>query len=268
MQGQISIDYLAGAMIFFGALVLLVSNVMTTLPEFSDAQRVDQLQLSAWAASEVMVNDRGYWDNGTINGTSWQDHVDDVEVAGLEGPDGDLLMAKIEAMTAMDDDTLQDAVATNESMAVSFREVVSLDTHRAFEQGSAPGFITEPSYDPDADSTVHYGATDVHGTRLHVLLTDVVGWYNHVYISRDWDFTNVNTETFNLTETGYLQLAERTYAMQSGHTDLSEGRMLLMSNDLGRAGPIPPQDVTDIVTVERYGVVDGNVMEVRVQAWQ
>lgn len=268
MQGQISIDYLAGAMIFFGALVLLVSNVMTTLPEFSEAQRVDQLQLSAWAASEVMVNDRGYWDDGSANGTSWQDNVDHVRIAGLEGPDGELSMAKIEAMLSMDDDTLQDALATDRSIAVSFREVVPVDTHRTFEQGNEPGFITEPSYDPRAADTVHYGVTEVHGTQLHVLLTDVVGWYNHVYISRDWDFTNVNTETFNLTETSYLQLTERTYTMRSGHTELSEGRMLLMSSDLGRTGPVPPQQVVDIVTVDRYGVVDGNVMEVSVQAWQ
>lgn len=269
-DGQISIDYLAGALIFFGSLLLLVSNVMTTLPQFADSQARDEMELSAWSISEVLMNDEGRWsDNGTT-GTDWQNHVDETDVLGLRGTDGTLSSTKIEALTGLSHASLTGVLGTDKNVNIEFRQVVDVDLHSTFSQGGAPSYITEPSYDPDAADTVHYGAKRLAGDELHFLLTqeDHVGWDNVLRVSRDWDFTNQNTETYNLTSTSFVPVGTQTFTAAAGHTQISDGNLLVLSRSFGRAGAVSPASIGNVVTVQRYGVMDGDVMEVTLRIWR
>ncbi|MDY6773742.1 MAG: hypothetical protein SVS85_00955 [Candidatus Nanohaloarchaea archaeon] len=268
MKGQISIDYLAGALIFFGSLVFLVSNVMTALPQFSQAQQRDELTLSAWSISEVMMEDRGYWENATHSGEDWHKHVGDVEVLGLKGERG-LSGKKVGTLLSMDASEIRSALQTGKKVNVELKEVVDVDTHRAFQRDSSPDFLTEPSYQGETASEVHYGSKRIGGEELYFLLTQNpdLGWYNRLRTSRDWDFST-GTELYNLTETQYIPVGNRTYVVSAGNTQISGGKLLVMWRQLGRAGDIPDESVEDVVSVERYGVMDGNVVEVTFRVWE
>ncbi len=269
--GQISIDYLAGALIFFGALVLLVSNVMTTLPQFAESQDRDELELSAWSISELLLNEQGRWSAGASSGTDWHENTADADYIGLARDDGTLSSDKISALTRLDPERMTDLLDTEKQLSIEFRHVAPVDTHRTFQQGEAPSFITEPAYDSDAVDTVHYGAARLGDEPIHVLLVqeDHVGWYNVLHTSRDWDFTNVNAETRNLTGTVFIPLGADTYTARAGHTEISEGNMLILSRGLGQAGTTPPDTVENIASVERYaGLNDDEIVEVTLQVWQ
>ncbi|MDY6769486.1 MAG: hypothetical protein SVU88_00780 [Candidatus Nanohaloarchaea archaeon] len=265
-SGQISIDYLAGALIFFGSVVFLVSNVMTTLPAFSSAQQTDELTLSAWSISEVMMNDEGYWENATHSGSDWHRHTGDTEVVGLKAGET-LSRAKINALTGMNSTWLRGVLQTGKKLNIEFREVVDVDTHRTFQQGSAPSHITEPSYPANVQQTVHHGAVRLDGQQRYVLLTanENLGWYNRLRISPDPDFSD--DDIHNLTETAYIPVGDGTYIAEAGNTEISGGDLLILRRGLGRVGDVPDQSVQDIVSVDRYGVVDGNVVEVTVRVW-
>ncbi|MDY6766159.1 MAG: hypothetical protein SVW77_02220 [Candidatus Nanohaloarchaea archaeon] len=265
--GQISIDYLAGALIFFGSLIFLVSNVMTTLPAFSDAQQTDELRLTAWSISEVVMNDRGYWENATHQGSDWPEHLGDVEVLGVKAQTG-LSKEKIDTLTALNQSRLRSALRTGKKVNVEFREVVDIDTHRTFQQGSAPSFLTEPSYPSHVAETVHYGAKRLEGSERFFLLTKNRnrGWYNRLRVSDDADFST--SELYNLTETQYIPVGDGTYVADAGNTDISEGNLLILWRNLGRTGDVPTESVQNIASVERYGVLKGNVVEVTFRVWE
>lgn len=267
MKGQISIDYVAGALIFFGSLVFLVSNVMGTLPAFSQAQQTDELTLSAWSMSEVVMKDEGYWRNGTHSGDNWQDHLGSVEVLGVkEG--NEISGEKINAFTGLNQSWLRSAFNTEKKVNVEFREVVNVDTHRSFQRGSPPGFITEPAYSGGTADEIRYGAKELSGEERHFLLVKNpgFGWYNRVRVSTGWDFTG--SDTYNLTDTRYIPVGGGTYVTEAANTEVSGGNLLILWRDLGRTGDVPGESVDEIVSVDRYGVMDGNVVEVTFRVWE
>lgn len=268
MKGQLSIDYLAGAMIFFGSLVFLVSSMMGSLPQYEQGQVRDEIELSAWSMSEVMLKDEGYWEAGGSSGTDWDDHVGDVEVLGLR-TNGSLDAEKIEALAGMDHAEITDALDTEKSINVQFREVVDVRTHRTFPRGGST-HLTEPAYDAGEAGPVHWGSTEVAGERLYVMLTDgpATDWHNLLRVSRDRDFTNQNTELHNLTETAFIPAGPATFEARGTPVQISEGDLVVLSREVGRAGTVPGADVQNIVALERYGVMDGHVVEVTFRVWR
>ncbi len=268
MTGQISIDYLAGALIFFGSIVFLISNVMTTLPAFTQAQENDELTLTAWSVSEVVMNDKGRWSNESGSGTDWHNHRDDIDVLGVEGEDG-LSEEKVDALTELDQSRIREALGTAKKVNIDVEKVIDVDTHRSFQQGESPDFIDEPSTYPGfVADTVHYGARQLDGNDRYVLLTqnENLGWYNRLRLSEDGDFTG--SEVHNLTDTVFLPIGENTYIADAANTEISDGNLLVLHRSLGRTGDVPGGADTDIVSVNRYGVMDGDVVEVRFRVWE
>ncbi len=268
-NGQISIDYLAGAMIFFGSMVFLLSNVMADLPVFSQAQETDELTLSAWSMSEVVMNDRGHWENATHSGEDWPDHPGKLAVLGVAGEDG-LSGEKIDALTDLNQSWIRSGLHTNKKVNIEFREVAEVDTHRSFEQGSSPGFITEPPYGDDTADTVHFGAEELGGEERFFLLmkNTSVGWYSNLSVSTDWDFSSPDTEFHNLNQTQYLPIGARTYVAEAGNTEISNGNLLILWRGRGRTGDVPGEEIEDIVSIKRYGVLNGNIVEVTFRVWE
>ncbi|MFB6294648.1 MAG: hypothetical protein ABEI97_02720, partial [Candidatus Nanohaloarchaea archaeon] len=65
-----------------------------------------------------------------------------------------------------------------------------------------------------------------------------------------------------------LPVGDNTYIAEAGHTEISEGNLLTLHRSLGQTGNIPEGSTTDIVSVDRYGVMDGNVVEVTFRVWE
>ncbi|MDY6761475.1 MAG: hypothetical protein SVY41_00330 [Candidatus Nanohaloarchaea archaeon] len=266
MTGQISIDYLAGALIFFGSLVFLISNVMTALPAFTQAQQTDELTLATWSISEVVMEDKGRWSSTSDGGTDWQNHLGKIDIIGLQGEDG-LSREKVSALTSLNQSWLREALRTGKKVNIAAETVIDVDTSNTFQQGASPDFITEPAYPGFVDGEVHYGAKVLDDSNRYFLLTKNkhLGWYNRLRVSDDADFTG--SEVHNLTQTVFLPVSENTYTADAGNTEISGGNLLILRRSLGRAGNVPQGSATDIVSVDRYGVMDGNVVEVTFRVW-
>lgn len=269
MKGQISIDYVAGGLVFFGAIIFLVGNLLSVIPQFEQAQHQDDLHMTAYGMSEVLLNDNGYWENATHTGTDWEEHpVADIETIGLNGG-GALAQDKVDAFHDLPYATVKDRFNVSEDFNVQLEEFVDIDTHATFEQGSPPSFITEPgSYSGSTSSIVHYGAKRIDGQPKRFMLTDELDWYNTLRVSDDWNFSNANTETYNLTEEQFVPIGSNTYTVPPFVTQQSEGRLLVLERRVGRAGVIPPSFVASVVSIQRYAVLNGNIVRMEVQIWK
>lgn len=266
--GQLSIDYLAGAMVFFGAIIFLVSSVMGTLPQFQQAQQESELELLAWSMTEVLLKDEGYWNSTAGSGTDWHNHIPDTAVVGLRS--GSILSRdKIEALLAMDYQQLKTVFNVDADFAITLSEVVPVDTYASFERGTAdvPDYITEPAYTASAADTVYYGSARFNGQPRYVLLVDEIGWYNKLRISEDWNFANGNTATHNLTTNRFVQIAGNTYKIPAAHTATSDGKLLLLEREIGRNGAVPGDEVATVLSVTRFGAVNNKIVRLVMHIW-
>lgn len=269
-SGQISIDYMAGALVFFGAIIILISSVLNVAPQFGQTQHHNDLQLSGWSMSEVVMNDPGYWTNSTDNGTDWHHPANrpDVTIIGLQTRNqSGIDSQKVAALQEMDYNVLKQVLEFDHDFNLELTEFVYVDTHRTFENGSAPSFITEPTYPNDISSMIRYGTDTMRGTPYYFLLADSTGWYNNLWVSEDWDFTD-NTTYYNLSTDRIISLNGTSYLVGIGDNQLSDGNLLVMSRQLGRTGGIPPQNTENIVEVRRFDVSrDKNVIKGVFRIW-
>lgn len=267
MKGQLSIDYIAGALVFFAALVLLISNVLGTIPQLEEQYQTNELQLTAWSLSEVLLHDRGYWSNATENGTNW--HVNlrtqDTEALGLQGANG-LSREKLQALQNMNYQRITNILHINTSFNMELTEFLYIDTHRSFTPGSDPGFITEPTYSGNVRGDVQYGSERIDGTSYYFLLANTVGWPNSLWVSEDWNFTDATY--YNLSTTSVVTLEDNTYLANPSSNQISEGRALILQRRVGRVGTVPSGSVDDIRQITRYGVMDGNVVKAVFRVWE
>lgn len=267
MKGQISIDYIAGAMIFFASVVFLLSHVFTALPGFSQSQTVDDLTLSAWSMSEVVMEDTGQTAGGD---TAWHQADEEPAIVGLKDAEtGQLSQGKIEAFLDIPYATLKgDLLNAAHDFNIEFTETVAIDTSTIFSTGSSPDFLEEPDYDFSTGGEIHYGGEELAGEQQYFLLVENegVGWHNRLYVSEDRDFSD-DLAIYNLTEDEFISVGGSVYTAGAGHTEVSDGNLLILRREIGRTGEVPPEEVGDIVSIDRYGVLDDSVVEVSFRLW-
>ncbi len=267
--GQISIDYMAGAMVFFGAVVILISSVMSAVPQVQNVRNTNDLQLVGLSVSEVIMNDPGYWQNGTANGTAW--HTADpgsVTTIGLQEPGRTgLNTEKITALQQMNYSQIQRILATERDFSARFTEYLYIDTSHTFTQGNPPPYITEPAYSPGTASQLQYGSRVIDGTHYYFLLANTQGWYNQIWISTNWDFSSATH--YDLAQTQLVTINENSYLINLGDAQTSNGKLVVLRKQLGRAGTVPPQHVEDIIELKRVAVTadDRNVIRGVFQVW-
>ncbi len=266
-HGQISIDYIAGAMVFFGAVLFLVSSVLNTVPQFTANQEISEAELTAWGMTEVLLHDEGWWAIGNANGTDWQTdaHISGVEVVGLRTGD-DLSPAKLDAFLSLNYATLKDAFGTDMEFSIDVNEFVPVDTYRRFTVGADPPDYLTPPGDLAAGETVHYGSFRVDGAERYVLLADQLGWYNKLYVSGDWDFTS--STVHNLTETQLLQVQDAVYRAPAANTQVSDGKLLVLEREIDQVGAIPDESVGNIVAINRFAAGNDRIFRFDVQVWR
>lgn len=271
MKGQISFDYLAGAMVFFSAILFLVSSVTGVLPAMEQSQQVSELEMTGWALSEVLLEDEGFWEQGNVNGTDW--HLQNpawVQVVGLR--DGRRLSrAKIGALINMSYSRIRSITGTDVAFNIGFIEYATIDTYDTFNRtaGNAPSYINEPAYSGGEAAIVHYGSARIDGAKRYALLSNEIGWYNKLRLSEDWDFQNANTDTYNLTTPVFVPIAGGTYRIDAAQTDASDGKLLVLERSIGRVGAIPAEDVSNIVSIDRYAALgNGNLVHMVINTWK
>ncbi|MGB3479096.1 MAG: hypothetical protein WBB67_08035 [bacterium] len=80
-RGQMSIDFLAGLSLFMLALLFLAQFIPGMFVPFQ-SETIDLSSVS-YRTSVILVEDPGWWDNGTCNNTDWENHVENISRIGL-----------------------------------------------------------------------------------------------------------------------------------------------------------------------------------------
>ena len=80
-RGQMSIDFLAGLSLFMLTLLFLVHFIPGMFVPFQ-SETIDLSSVS-YRTSVILVEDPGWWDNGTIPAEDWENHNDSVRRVGL-----------------------------------------------------------------------------------------------------------------------------------------------------------------------------------------
>ncbi len=275
-NGQISIDYIAGAFVFFGAIIILIASVLNTLPEFQNQHAVNELELASWGMSETMMRDPGYWQNGTSNGTDWHTaDASDVQVLGLQtGDRSGLSVQKIQSLGDMDYVDVQDVMGIDRGFTAAFTELLHIDTYKRFNRsgsggpGSSPSFITEPAYPSGTTDIVHYGTAEIRDAPYYFLLADSTGWYNNLWVSDTWDFTDSETTQYNMTTDNVVTLGDNAYPINIADTQIGDGNVVILQRRIGRVGTPPPSNAGNIIETTRFGVTETDTVITAVfQTW-
>jgi len=80
-RGQLSIDFLVGISLFILALLFMAHFIPGMFVPFQ-SETID-LSSVAYRTSVILVEDPGWWDNGTDSGKDWEKHINDTSRIGL-----------------------------------------------------------------------------------------------------------------------------------------------------------------------------------------
>ncbi|AIY89543.1 hypothetical protein [Geoglobus acetivorans] len=101
-EGKLSLDLLIGLTIFLMSFVFIIQYVPAI---FASERSEIYLYPLAYRISALLVEDPGYWSNGSVNGTDWENYysLPDVEVRpGLMGSEVNVLdPVKIDALNSL-----------------------------------------------------------------------------------------------------------------------------------------------------------------------
>ncbi|MGB7533297.1 MAG: hypothetical protein WA977_10060 [Halobacteriota archaeon] len=103
-RGQMSIDFLAGLSLFMLALLFLAQFIPGMFVPFQ-SETIDLSSVS-YRTSVILVEDPGWWDNGTCNNTDWENHNDSVSRVGLAFDKDSPNMLDMSKINAFNDGTL------------------------------------------------------------------------------------------------------------------------------------------------------------------
>ncbi|MDY6770910.1 MAG: hypothetical protein SV186_03050 [Candidatus Nanohaloarchaea archaeon] len=274
MKGQISIEYTAGALLFFSAILFVVSGVLGTLPRFTDTIDENSIETEAWTLSTLLISTQGRWESGPRSGTQWQQHTGNISRVGLLGQDGSLEREKIRAFVSLRYERLKVLLKTGKDLNIEFTEFVVADTSQSFTKPTATGDIgtvlTQPDSQAyqDANATVHYGTVTLNGDERHFLVTAHQGVYDTIYISQDWNFT----DAIRLGPNGnrVLSFNGRRYRIQTSESGIfqSNGQTVIFSRPMGRVGRRTPTAEPQIINVRRFASMDGKPVRIDMEIWE
>jgi len=116
-KGKLSLDLLVGVSIFMFAFIFIAQLLPSV---FAGTRSEISLGQEAYKVSVLLAETSGRWSNGTVNGTDWEDHWSDANVAFLPG-----LAIKPNHLSYKKIKALRDAISSNYTKV---REMLGLKT--------------------------------------------------------------------------------------------------------------------------------------------
>lgn len=269
MKGQIAIDYIGGASIFFVAVLFVVLSVLSGIPEYSAGVTANRMELTGWSVTSTILNTPGYWEDAGADeeGENWEDKIgsspDTVKSVGVAGRSG-LKMDKIEALMGMDYQALKTLLGLelDFQLRISLFPVVRMSGEEYGKNGLPSDYpdITEPSYDESEGSVtgVRFGGISFNDEKHKFLAVAHEGVYDTIWASDDWDFSSADRigpgehkdlldgmpdQVLNVTTTG------------SG-LSLSEGEQFMLRYPAGVVGEPVPTIADESLEIKRFGTVN------------
>jgi len=277
VEGQISIDYAAGALLFFLSLIFIITGILSTVPEYSDDIDANRLELEAWKLTTAMINSPGYWRNSSRGGSAWASvEEDDIRQIGFATEDGGLSRAKLQRALRLDYADLRERLDVEAHFRMSVQEFAQVDTSRSFAYGdppsNLPGFQVPTATDyQEFNGTVQYGSSDINGEIMRWLVTHNET-FDRVYWSDSWDFSAADprsTESEERITFGPDGGDGRTYIFDGGDAGISTsgGELVVLQRPIGQYGRRVPAFVQDSVRVTRFSNINTAPVRLEMEVW-
>lgn len=278
MKGQTTLEFI-GAFIFF--IIVLTSVLLTTvsdIPQFNDYAEITQKNLEIKKTTDLLLTSKGYYDNGTSNGTDWQNHLNHTQTPGLASDEMHIDSAKLGVIRTIQPgyynytDMVKDLNLDYE-YNFNFTWYPVVETDRNFVRGSPPSTpsIDEPmtAYYDDAQNRIHYGSITLEGETRRFLVTAYDGVYNTTYISDDWDF--VGRPVRGIGDT--IMIGGREFEIENiQNRKNTPGAAIFLSSHLKEFGRNPESADGSRVKINRYALLDKpgsseQLVKMEVLAW-
>lgn len=279
MKGQTTLEFI-GAFLFF--IIVLTSVLLTTLsdiPQFNDYAEITEKNLEIKKTTDLILTSKGYYDNGTHNGTDWQNHINDTEMPGLASNEMYIDTAKLDVIRTIEpgyynySNMVKDLNLEYE-YNFNFTWYPIAETHRNFVRGSPPSSpsIDEPltDYYDDAQNRIHYGSIKLEGETRYFLVTAYDGVYNTTYVSDDWSFIGLP----NVKGVGDTVIfGGREFKIENIQNRRNRpGAAIVLRSHLKEFGRNPESAEGSRVKINRYPILDDpgssdHLVKMEVLAW-
>ncbi len=281
MKGQIYIDYMGGALLFFLSIVFIVTSALNTIPQFSQGIGQNRLEITAWSISTQLVEDTGFWKNKSKRSTEWHKHISDpdalkeIKTIGLESEKDGLSREKIKTLLNSHYSDIKRLLKTDKEFNLQVTEFAFVDTYKSFRKPNSPPETSafqapdNDSYD-SADAEIHYGSKSIKGNSKRFLVTSHNGSYDEVYISDDWDFSEAaDIGPLGITDTQIVKFGDRNYRFEGRSSGIvaSEGKVVGLVRVMGRLGRRSPEDADRVTEVNRFSNIRENPIKIEMRFW-
>lgn len=272
-SGQINIEFLAAAGFYLLALGTVITIGSGLLPHYSQEADKASLNLEARSLTNQMLSEPGSHNYGG-GGTDWersQAALRNMESFGLASDFLEVERDKIENLSTapvpgrLNYSYFKRITGVKNQYRFRFIWLPTVQTHESFTKGNPPSNppIQEPDTDSylQADNRIHYGSVNLEGEDYRFLVVAHNGVYNTSYISDDWDFEFKNPHGRH----EELPIADFTiYSFQN--RERTPGSLMVLNQTVKTFGANIDSDST-VVTMERFGVLEGEPLKIKVWAW-
>ncbi|MCJ7450132.1 MAG: hypothetical protein MUP58_00105 [Candidatus Nanohaloarchaeota archaeon QJJ-9] len=276
-EGQISIDYVGGAMIFFVSIVFVVQGIVGTIPQYSSIAESNREEIAAWGLSTSLVSDTGYWSD-VYDGTNWEDNVitGKVKRIGLKSPEGSgVSREKINKLLGMDYKEIKKLFETGKDFSIEFTEYAVVKLSGEFYRGGdIDGIETYNGFKPPsdglggADRYMRYGTISINGSERYFLASFDDSDFDGLYVSDSIDFSS--SEKLEQGELKTLDFNGRRFRFGLGSSGLStsNGKILLVERVMGRIGRRIPTSEETVTRVKRYSNTQKSIIMLDMRVWK
>ncbi len=270
VKGQVSIDYIGGAAVFFISIIFIVTATLNIVPEFTEGIRHDRLETQGWSISNTLLKNTGYWDDGSTEGFDWHRQVEsgdeeDVRAVGLEKENGyGVDREKLDTLLSGDFDytTLKnDVLSTEYDFNKKFTEYVVIDSSNQ-EQGDVfpDGVDGTVGYESIEGKGYYFVAEDLgdDGFRVHV------GEYDEDSGEIDYIYEVEDSEVLEL---GEDELEYKLDIVFSGILQ-TNGDLIILEKELGSYGRDIELAADEMVSIRRFSNIGSSILRVDMRVWQ
>lgn len=274
MKGQINIEYIGAAILFFLGVGVVIFVGINILPEYQDDIESQAKYYEAQRVTTQMMATEGFTlaDAGANNWSYSDPRAQWVDDFGLKNEEGELSKEKIERLSNSDE--------LGKVNYTQFRNVADVENQYHFKFISRPVFEyngsfmrTDPPEDPEIiepeedyqfkDNRVVYGENRYLGDVYRYLIVSEDLEYDRVYFSEDWNFTD--SDPVHLGET--VDLHDRELVLDHvTNVENSPGSFALLEKQIHEFGaPVGAAD--ERLTIRRFDIMSGEPLEIEVMVW-
>lgn len=267
-KAQISIDYIGGAIVFFIAILFIVTTTLNVVPRFSDNLEHNRLQVTGWTISTTLLDTPGYWENDDEDGEDWYEYIfegsgnqENLKSIGLEDMEtGGLDRDKIESLgTLIDYTDMREIMSTDFEFHIDFTEYVIIDTSKDGDSDEEP----EPGGS--------WGYEIIRGEGYYFYVVEETDGYT-VHVGEE-DGQGIDFfEEVEQGESVILELGEDDEEflldVTSGGILKSGGDLLVLEKDLRSVGRDIHLSADEMVNIRRFSNIDDNIVRIDMRIWE